>query len=76
MNKLNKSSDSAKALRKQIAAAEKLLARALDAIPDYMDGRHDKLCNAIDKWIETNANNAYNQPCAESHNPTITTGQG
>ena len=51
--KLEKANAALKASRKQSRAARRLLTRALDAIPDYMDGRNDLLCNAIGKWLET-----------------------
>ena len=37
---------------KAISIARRLLTRALDAIPGYTDGRNDRLCDAIDKWLE------------------------
>lgn len=41
-----------KLARQQLRAARKLLERSLDAIPDFVDGRNDRLCNAITKWID------------------------
>ena len=39
------------AAQRQVKSTRKLLERAIDAIPDYVDGRNDKLCNAIDRWL-------------------------
>jgi hypothetical protein len=38
----------------EIRTGYKLLEEALNAIPDYMDGRNDKLCNAIEQWLRCN----------------------
>lgn len=40
-----------KALREQNRMARRLLTRALDVIPDCIDGRNDRLCNMIVKWL-------------------------
>ena len=51
--KLEKAAAALKAARKQGRMARSLLTRALDVIPDYTDGRNDRLCDAIGKWLET-----------------------
>ena len=33
--------------------ARRLLTAAADKIPDYVDGRNDKLCDAITSWLES-----------------------
>jgi predicted nucleic acid-binding Zn ribbon protein len=38
-------------LRKELARHRRLLKRALDAIPWYTDGRHDKLTDAIERCL-------------------------
>jgi len=50
--KLEKATAALKAARKQNRMARRLLTRALDVIPDYIDGRNDRLCDAINKWLE------------------------
>ena len=42
-----------KAAEKQLKTARELLERSVDEIPAHMDGRNDRLINAIEKWIET-----------------------
>jgi len=37
--------------QKRAKAAHRLLERALDTIPSFIDGRHDRLTNAIEKWL-------------------------
>lgn len=51
--KLEKTVTALKAVRKKNRAARRLLTRALDVIPDFVDGRNDRLCDAIGKLIET-----------------------
>ena len=51
--KLEKTAAALKAARKQSRAARRLLTRALDEIPNFIDGRNDRLCDAIGKWLET-----------------------
>ena len=38
--------------KKQIKAASRLLERAIDSIPDFIDGRNDRLVRSIEKWID------------------------
>jgi len=50
--------------KKQIKAASRLLERAMDSIPDFTDGRNDRLCTAIEKWIDGQKPNDRIQPGA------------
>ena len=50
-NKLEKATAVLKAARKQRRIARRLLTRALDVIPCYTDGRNDRLCDSIEKWL-------------------------
>jgi hypothetical protein len=43
---------------REITALRKLLSQALDALPDYSDGRNDKLCNAIEKILSRGVTSA------------------
>jgi hypothetical protein len=51
--KFEKATATLKVARKQSRMARRLLTLALDVIPDYIDGRNDRLCDAIGKWLET-----------------------
>jgi len=40
------------ALRKRLAAATRLLKRAIGELLTYNDGYNDRLIDAIDRWLE------------------------
>lgn len=44
------------ALRKRLKSAHRLMSSALDSITDYTDGRNDRVCNALAKWLNGNNN--------------------
>lgn len=50
--KLERVRNELKQVKKRNRAAYRLLDRALDQLPDFMDGRNDKLCDSIAKWLD------------------------
>jgi hypothetical protein len=43
------------ALKARVRKAKSLLSKALDCLPDYTDGRNDKLADGIEAWLRADA---------------------
>ena len=50
--RLDKANAELKALRKRERTARILLTGTLDAIPNYIDGRYDRLLDGIANWLD------------------------